>query len=268
MTSLREQVDQLQKQCEEQLAKYAEVEPLIQTGKLLAGVLHDLNNPLTYIMGQAELLQMIHPEVENVGAIKDQAVRMRKIISSVTKRLKDSQSRQVEPLQLNTVLQEEVFFLESHPYFRGEIEKEWHLDQELPPFRGVAAEFSQIFGNLLRNAAEAMKGQSVKKVTIMTCHDDSQIQVSIRDTGPGVRPQLKERIFEPFFSTKRPESGMLGSMGMGIGLYHCRELVARYRGYIELDCGPGRGAAFVVHLPYRRENEVVSSDRGAEKPAS
>jgi signal transduction histidine kinase len=249
MDSLREQVGELQKHWENQITKYTEVEPLIHTGRLLAGVLHDLNNPLTYIMGQAELLQALHPDVENIGAIKDQALRMKRIIYGITKRMKDAQVRQTEWLQLNTVLQEEVFFLETHPYFRGEIEKEWDLDAKLPLFKGVSAEVGQIFANILRNAAEAMKGKETKRITIRTWHDDSGIYVSVQDSGPGIPPHLQGRIFEPFFSTKTSEGGMLGSMGMGIGLYHCRELMGRYGGHIDVKSSGAGGAVFITHFP-------------------
>lgn len=249
VSSLRDQVGVLQKHWENQITRYTEVEPLIHTGRLLAGILHDLNNPLTYIMGQTELLQALHPEVENIGAIKDQAMRMKRIICGIAKRMKDAQVRQAEWLQLNTVLQEEVFFLETHPYFRGEIEKEWDLEGNLPLFRGIAAEVGQIFGNILRNAAEAMRGKDTKRIRMRTWHDDSALHVSIEDSGPGIPPHLTGRIFEPFFSTKTSEGGMLGSMGMGIGLYHCRELIQRYGGHIEVGSGHREGAVFICHFP-------------------
>lgn len=246
---LRQQLGELQGQWEQQLSKYSEAEPLIHTGRLLAGILHDLNNPLTFIMGQTELLQFMHPEVENIGIIREQALRMKSIISTITKRMRQAQCRQMESLDLNRVLQEEVFFLESHPYFKEEIEKEWHLDETLPPLRGVAAEFSQIFGNLLRNAAEAMKGREKKKLIMRTWHDEKHIHASIADTGPGIALHVKHRIFDAFFSTKTTESWAVGSMGMGIGLYHCRELVSRYGGQIEVESVPEKGATFAVHLP-------------------
>ncbi|NLI81685.1 MAG: response regulator [Deltaproteobacteria bacterium] len=253
MLALKEQLRALQSQWECQLAKYAEAEPLIHTGRLLAGILHDLNNPLTFIMGQAELLQFMHPEVENVGVIKEQALRMKRIISTITKRMRQAKDRNQESLQLNALLEEEVYFLESHPYFKEEIEKEWHLDETLPLIRGVAAEFSQIFGNLIRNAAEAMKGRDLKRLILKTWHDESCIHVSVGDTGPGVAPHLKHRIFDAFFSTKTMESVTVGSLGMGIGLYHCRELVRRYGGEIKVENGQEMGAVFLVRLPKNRD---------------
>jgi signal transduction histidine kinase len=119
----------------------------------------------------------------------------------------------------------------------------------LPLFRGVAADFSQVFGNILRNAAEAMKGQAVRKLWLQSCCDASWIRVSIADNGPGIAGVLQEEIFRPFFSTKAGEPGLVGGMGMGIGLYHCRELISHYGGRIEVRSSPGNGATFTIRLP-------------------
>lgn len=246
---LREELGVLQSHLGEQMARISELEPFIQSGRLLAGVLHDLNNPLMYIMGQAELLQILHPEVENINAIKQQAQRMKNILTTIIQKLKASQNRRLEWIQINELLRDEVAFLECHPFFRKEIEKEWHLSAGLPPLRGVPSEISQVFGNLLRNAAEAVMGQSVKIIKITTWHDSSGIHISIQDTGPGIPAHLREKIFQPFFTTKGVSGGVVGGMGMGIGLYHCRELVNQYGGVIEVLSQPGLGANFVVHFP-------------------
>jgi signal transduction histidine kinase len=249
MDSLWEQLALAQSHLNEYRQKMAEVEPLALAGRLMAGLLHNLTSPLSYIKGEAELLQMIHPEVENLEKIKEQARRMTRIIRTVLKRVKKSQDRQVEWLQLNTILEEEVLFLESHPFFRHEIEKEWHLADNLPLFNGTAADFGQIFGNILRNAAEAMKGQPTRKMVLCTSYNESEIIITIRDTGPGISREIRDRMFQPFFSTKIGEVGISGSFGMGLGLYSCQQLVQQYGGSIELVSSPGQGAVFRIHLP-------------------
>lgn len=249
MDSLREQVELFQKQWKGQLARFSEVEPLIHTGRLLAGILHNLNNPLTYIMGQAELLKILHPEVENIDVIQQQATRMKKIMSTITKKMKESQNRESAWLQLNDILREEMFFLESHPYYKQQMDAEWNLAADLPLFKGVASHFSQIFGNILRNAAEAMSGQTLRKLMVYSTHDDTGIYIRITDNGPGISKHIRDRIFQPFFSTKTCGTGAAGGMGMGIGLYHCRELIRTYGGRIEVDSRPGEGASFIISLP-------------------
>lgn len=262
MVDLRSQLEFFQRQWKDQLAKFSEVEPLIHTGKLLAGILHNLNNPLGYIMGHSELLQILHPEIENIQAIQEQAVRMKGIMATIMKKIKESQIRDAEWLSLNDILREEVQFLESHPYFRIEIEKIWRLAPGLPSVLGVAAEFSQIFGNILRNAADAMKGQSIKQLILTSWHDSSQIHLSIKDTGPGIPQHLRRKVFEPFFSTKMDDRDNVGGIGMGIGLYHCQELIAQYQGHLEIAGGSGEGATFVLHLPVAatRDDEATEPE--------
>ncbi len=156
MACLRGQIMSFQTQLQEQIVRFSEVEPLIQTGRLLAGILHDLNNPLMSIMGQAEFLRILHPDLENVSVIQRQAQRMREIVSAIMQRMRSSQSRRLEWIQINELLREEVLFLECQPYFKHEVEKRWELGDNLPLFRGIPLEMNQIFGNILRNAAEAM----------------------------------------------------------------------------------------------------------------
>ncbi len=254
MLGLQEQLALVQMEWKEQMSKLSEVEPLIQTGRLLAAVLHNLNNPLTYIMGQSQLLYNLHPEMENLKLIQDQALRMRKIIGTIAKRVRVSQKREQEWLQLNELVQEELYFLESHPYLKHDVEKEWQLDMELPPVRGIAIDFCQVFGNLLRNAIEAMHGMSVKRITLRSWHNADGIHVSIADTGHGIPEPLMARIFQPFFSTKTFDVGMAGGFGMGIGLYHCRELIQQYGGWIEVTSQPNVGSEFTVHLPATEAN--------------
>lgn len=249
VVSLREQVELLQMEWQGQLAKLVEVEPLVQSGRMLAAVLHNLNSPLTYIMGQAELLQAVHPEVENLEVIREQAVRMKQMMTAFIKRLRSSQTRDTVELQLNEILREEVLFLESHPYLKGPIDIVWELDLSMPSFTGIAVDFSQVFGNILRNALEAVRGRPSGRLAIHTWHDASSIHISIQDNGPGIPDCLKEKIFEPFFTTKSLELGSSGSLGMGIGLYHCREIVRQYGGTIEVVSNPEVGTAFVIHLP-------------------
>lgn len=249
IAALREQLELFQSQWQEQLAKFSEVEPLIHTGRSMASILHNLNNPLTYIMAQAELLKMLHPEVQNIDVIHQQAVRMLRIVTTVTRKVKESQKPTASWLQLNDILKEEMYFLESHPLYKLQIETKWHLAENLPLFQGTASDFSQIFGNILRNAVEAMKDLPNPKLVISTWYDDKSIIVSIEDSGPGISAHLMESIFQPFFSTKASGSGNTGGMGMGIGLYHCRESIRQYGGQIKALSKPGRGATFVITLP-------------------
>lgn len=246
---LRQQLAKIQVHLEDYRKKMSEVEPLALAGRMLAGVLHNLNSPLSYIMGQTQMLQLTHPEVENLEKIEEQALRMGRIISSILKRIKTSQVRDSVALQINDLLKEEVLFLESNPYFRHEVHKQWELAPDLPLITGIAADFSQVFGNLLRNAAEAMRAQSEKRIILRTWFDAAEVHIAIGDSGPGIPKDFQKVVFQPFFSTKVNEVGISGSVGLGLGLYSCEQILHHYHGRIELCSEPGRGAVFVVHLP-------------------
>ena len=249
MSVLQEQIALLQSEWKGQLEKLAELEPVVQTGRLLSSILHNLSSPLSYIMGEAALLRARHPEVRNLGAIQEQAFRMQGIITAAMKRVKALQTRESEWVQLNDLLREEVLFLETDWYFMVNIAQEWDLDPDLPLIRGTAAQLSRVFENILSNAAEAMKGRSGNRLVIRTWGDASGVYVSIRDTGTGIPERVRERIFEPFFSTKAPDVSNVRGLGKGIGLYHCREVVRQYGGRIEVQSEPEKGATFIVYLP-------------------
>lgn len=251
--SIREQLIQARDHLEKCRQGREEIESFAVAGRLLTGILHNLNNPLNYIMGEIQILQMIYPERKVFERIDKQACRIAQIIRSVLGKVKQSSVRQEEMLDLNKILEEEVIFLESHPYFQGDIQKEWLLAKDLPPFKGVAADFGQIIGNLLSNAAEAMKDQVTKKLILCTSHTSFEITLAIGDTGPGIPADQQEKIFEPFFSTKVEKVGLTGSLGMGLGLYSCRQIAQQYGGDIEVISHPGEGAMFVIRIPLKSD---------------
>jgi signal transduction histidine kinase len=140
-------------------------------------------------------------------------------------------------------------FLKRDPYLTTNLKEEWQLEPNLPLFQGVGADLIQVFGNVLRNAVEAMESQEDRRLCIKTWHDMNGIHVSIKDNGPGIPETLQESIFYPFFSTKSADTAANRSVGMGIGLYHCRELVHQYGGEIRVQSKSGEGATFSIHLP-------------------
>jgi signal transduction histidine kinase len=250
----REQLANAQKRLDEYQEKMTEVESLALAGQQLAGLLHNLVGPLSYIMGQAQVLRMLYPGLEKIEKIEKQALRMEQFIATVLAKFKHSKARHRELLQFNDILKEEMLFLEAHPFVKNEIRTHWHLAPELPLFEGTAADFAQVLGNLLRNAAESMQKQPDRQLTLTTRHDDFEIQIAIQDTGVGVPDKLHETIFQPFFSTKMNEAGIAGGFGTGLGLYSCQQVLEQYGGYIKVSSQPGQGSTFTVHLPKTPRN--------------
>lgn len=249
LRQLQDKVERLRKHLAEQHDKLLSAEPLIESGRMLARVLHELNSPLTYIMGVSELLQVVDPDIDKIRAIHEQAGRMDQIISSMTRRFRDSLSKQRSRIDLMALLREEIQFLEMTPELKGQVMVTWEGLGILPEVLGCAAEFSQIFGNLLRNAAESMIQLSKKSITIATWLAEDGIHISISDRGPGVPEELRDRIFDAFFTSKTERGGNYGGLGVGIGLYHCRELLRSYQGSIHCRNAAEGGAVFEVILP-------------------
>lgn len=218
-------------------------------GKLMPAMLHNLNNRLSLIVGEAQLLKALHPEMKAFERIDRHASFMAQIIRSFLRKVRPAANRQEAMLDINQILIEEVSFLESHPNFSRGLEKECHLADHLPPIRGIAADFAQVFENILFNAAEAMQGMEVKKLFLTTFCSDSGLQVIIGDNGPGIPPGIRSRIFEPFFSTKTGAPGISGGVGRGLGLYSCRQILQEYGGTIKAVSNPGQGTIFEITVP-------------------
>jgi signal transduction histidine kinase len=254
MSILHDQIALLQSEWRGRQDKLVQLEPFIQTGKLLSSILQDLSNPLTCIMGEAKLLRVLHPQVKSLKGIQDQVLRMQEIIAASLKRVKSLHTREPEWLQLNDLLRDEVLIMETDQHFRLNVVKEWDLDAELPLIRGGVAQLAQVFGNILANAVDSMKGRPESKLLIKTRGNGSAVYASIGDTGTGMSERIKDRIFEPFFSTKPPEDAINGGHDDRIGLYRCKEVIQQYGGYIEVRSEPESGATFIVHLPAARRS--------------
>lgn len=113
------------------------------------------------------------------------------------------------------------------------------IDRSAPPIMADAELLKIVFVNLLVNGAHAMQGQGVIRVSVSSV--DSRCQIAFRDSGPGIPPDIRERIFTPFFTTK--------SRGTGLGLPTAKRLIKAHAGTIGIDCPPGGGTRVTVQLP-------------------
>ncbi len=116
------------------------------------------------------------------------------------------------------------------------------LDQPVPTVLGDAGALNQVFLNVLKNAGEAIEGQG-GAIQVAASGEQAQVVVRIRDTGPGMEPDVKARLFEPFYSTK--EAGK----GTGLGLSMSRRIVERHGGSVEIESESGEGTCVTIRLP-------------------
>ena len=220
----------------------ARSERLAELGMLSAAVAHEINNPLAIIRGNAELLQMSLPDgsdnQEEVGEILDQSGRISRIVGGLLT-LARQERRQVSRFEV-TLLLDEILDRIGHqmPLKSFIIERDYRSFSCL--LEGDREQLRQVFTNLILNALEAMEGAGTLTVGAASA-PSGLCTITVTDTGPGITPEQRERLFTPFFTTKQN--------GTGLGLAISWGIVRSHGGTIEAHSAPGAGARFVVTLP-------------------
>jgi signal transduction histidine kinase len=235
----RESLESL-KQFQSQLIQ---TEKLVSIGQLAAGAAHEINNPLTGILGYSDLLADDPSLPERPRAVADKIrILARRIKTHVTSLL--SFARRVpsekNEIDLNIVVASAINL--TNLDLRGKrIEILTEPDSELPAVLGDANQILQVFFNLISNAVDALEEAGGGKLTIRTAHRNSKVIVDFSDTGPGMKSPLQ--VFDPFFTTKP------AGKGTGLGLSICYGIVQDHNGRIYCFNRPQSGATFVVELP-------------------
>jgi signal transduction histidine kinase/FixJ family two-component response regulator len=210
-------------------------------GEFLAGLEHELRNPLTAIVGYAQLLHANKDGKadEHLKKLIVNVDRVQKVLEALRASYTPTQ-RMPAPFDVNAMLEDSVRYVRfQNP--TNLVDVQLDLDNHLLPARGVEEEMVQVFVNLLNNAFQAITQKGEVRVT--TRRDPAGVLVTVSDNGRGIPAENISKIFEPFFSTRR------GSGGTGLGLAITRTLVTRHGGTIEVDSAPGRGTTFRVRLP-------------------
>ncbi|MBI3942483.1 MAG: GAF domain-containing protein [Chloroflexi bacterium] len=242
-------------------------EKLAALGELVAGVAHEVNNPLTAVLGFAEVLMQqsdlpAHTR-RHVTMIRSQGQRVQRIVQNL---LTFAQlSRQADGLQpqkygeesanghhsadsrplisLNEIVEQTVD-LRRDDHTSSKISLRLELDLDLPPIRADADQIQQILLNLILNAEQAMASlPPPREITVKTRFDAGSVYLHVADQGPGIPAQFMGRIFDPFFTTKRP------GRGTGLGLSICYALVQENGGAIQAQNRPQGGAEFTLTFP-------------------
>jgi signal transduction histidine kinase len=217
-------------------------EHLAALGKLLAGVAHEIRNPLAGIRSTVQLWQRLPEQSQTTGSMDAVIQAVDRLNDIVTRLLYFSRPDSAEraTVQVNEVLTETLQLLQAQAAEQN-VKVEIDLDKKLPPVVASKSGLRQVFLNLATNALQAMpKGGRLHCLTRLRPQDRA-VEVLISDTGSGVSPEARAHLFEPF-ATTRPE-------GTGLGLAICREIVLQYDGMIDLVTGEESGAVFRVVLP-------------------
>ncbi len=223
-------------------------EKLAALGALLAGVSHELNNPLAAIVGQAEMLAEdaqgtpFEARARRIGAAAERSALI------VQTFLAMARQRERQPVMVNiNDLIASALELTDYTLRTAGVAVRINFGSALPPIQGDRDQLHQVFVNLIVNAQQAMeKGEAFEKtLTIRTSVNQAgRVLVDVSDTGPGIADAVRHRIFEPFFTTKRQSSGG----GTGIGLSFSQGIIEAHNGKISVEPSR-RGAHFRIELP-------------------
>jgi two-component system NtrC family sensor kinase len=224
-------------------------EKLASLGKLAAGVAHEINNPLTGILTNSSLiledLSTEDPHREDVEIIVRETIRCREIV----KRLLDF-ARQTKPQKkrtdLNALIDTIILLVRNQTSFRN-IRIERQLHENLPEILCDSDQIQQVFVNIILNAAEAMTGGGTLTIQSTLQGDGQSVTILFNDTGPGIPEDRRERIFDPFYTTKEH--------GTGLGLSISYGIVEQHGGTITVESTVGKGSTFTIQLPVLMNEE-------------
>lgn len=227
-------------------------EKLATLGQLLAGVAHELNNPLTVLIGYADILRSgVEGRQKLGGRSVEYAAGQIEIAAEHCSRIVRNflaLARKHPPERrraaLNAIVTGAVELL-AYPLALDNVRTDLDLAADLPDLWADQHQLQQVVVNLLTNAHHALRHTSSRHLTLTTRHDPARARVVlwVADTGPGIPPELVPRIFEPFFTTKP-----LGE-GTGLGLSLCQGIVESHGGSIRVESNVGSGAVFTIELP-------------------
>ncbi len=270
-----------QKSLEQQLVQAGKLASL---GELVSGIAHEINNPNTFIRGNisiiAEAFETLLPLLDRAGEedpdlkvarlpyqyfrdkvttlvsdIQNGADRIAGIISDLRQFARPEERGQDEDVDINAVV--EICLRLVHNQVRHAAKVHLDLAPGLPVFQGSMQKMEQVLVNIIINASQAIADkEEAGNIWIQTLLDgEDSIRILIRDDGIGMSPDLRERIFNPFFTTKRHHHGT------GLGLSIAYGIITSLRGGITVNSRPGEGSEFTIVIPLRAEEASVKKDR-------
>lgn len=222
-------------------------ERMAAMGQMIDGFAHELNNPLTAILGAAELLETRISDrglLRHFELLKQQARRAAGIVQNLLFFSRTSPDGQAH-LSLSELVQR-TLQLHEHSLRVNNIAVDFLPEPDLPGVLGDPNQLMQVFLNLIINAQQAIRDVRQRgTLRVRLGQNSGTVWASFQDDGPGVSPEALPRIFDPFYTTKRP------GRGTGLGLSVSLAIIKKFRGSIDVQPAPGGGSVFTVYLPMR-----------------
>lgn len=254
-STLEARVEQRTRELGDAQAQLVQSEKMASLGQLVAGVAHELNNPIGFVHANLQLLEELTRKIASAAPGSDEAQRAREAVQKLLARSREGTARvkkivedlrtfsrvdhaELQEVDLHDGIERTLSLMEPRLKDGITVVKQYG---DLPPVRCYAGQLNQVFMNLLMNACDAMPGGGT--ITIRTARTDHGVRLEFCDTGPGIPPEIRSRIFDPFFTTKAVGKGT----GLGLSISH--GIVERNGGRIGVESTAGEGTTFSIDLP-------------------
>jgi len=251
----------MQTLAEERAKQLVNADRLVTLGTLSAGIAHEINNPATFIAGNAEMIEkaweLLQPRINNADdnpqvafmceempamlrGIREGVERITRIVGSL-KQYARQDVRRATPFAWRSVIDNAQLLCAS--FLKGRVTMELDIPEGMPMLMGDERQIEQVVVNLLSNAADALQGRRDARVVVAIKVDGEYARITVQDNGPGISKPVADRVFDPFFTTK-PEG-----RGTGLGLSISKTIVEAHGGILCLVNAPEGGAVFTFTLP-------------------
>ena len=255
-----------QKKAEAEIARQREAlhqsEKLNALGSLLANVAHELNNPLSVVVGYATMMRDMAPDdttrqrAIKVHAAAERCARIVRTFLTMVRRKPEAWT----PVRIDQVI-ESALDVVGYGLRSADVAVDLDLAPDLPAVAGDGDQLTLVVMNLIVNAQHALQAQPPpRRLEISTRRQDATVQIEVADNGPGIPAEIAERIFDPFFTTK-PQG-----VGTGIGLSVCQGIVSSHGGEIAVASRPDGGTLFTISLPTTTLEAIPTKPVAAPAP--
>lgn len=259
---MAEHLDENRKETARLQSQLIQAEKLSAVGQLISAVAHELNNPLAAISGYVQMAQLDAVSArlkEDLAHMYSNVLRCRKVVDNLLFFVRQSRQER-RKVDLNAAVGSALELLEYRLVKTEDVRVVKNLSAKPPEIAGDFQQIVQVLVNLIGNACDAMEGvvryPEEKLLTIRTGVKGESAWFEIEDNGAGIPAEIREKIFQPFFTTKA------AGRGTGLGLPICRQIVQAHGGVLAVESRPGRGTVFRAELPAGRVEELGGETEG------
>jgi len=237
-------------QIKETEAQLIQMEKMASLGILAAGIAHEINNPLSFLISNLEFMRDFTKNLSNTTQLKtadieqlrqvileaeEGTLRIKKIVQDLRTFSRKSESQRIR-VDVNKILDSTLSIIWNEIKYKAAVTKDYQAKSEV---EADTTQLTQVILNILINASQAIKADK-GMINLFTYEDQDNVYVKIKDTGTGIAANVLPKIFDPFFSTKK---------GTGLGLSVSYNIIKQHNGTITVESQPGQGAVFTIGLP-------------------